>query len=94
ENGHPDHMHHAHTVNHYTRFCADGGLDAVRAEVTVTSETTEVPNTQYISLRHGGGADGQNDWPGALDPEQEAHPHADTDNRPPYYVVAFIMRIT
>ncbi len=99
-NRHPDHDDHFHVVNHQYQQ-AQAGSD-VYVEQDVNQEwkpgqwaymsgmkTGDYHSPQPIVSRHGGIV---NDWT-PLDPPEEAHDYKDTDNRPPYYVLAFIERL-
>jgi len=99
-NRHPDHDDHFHVVNHHYQQ-AQAGSD-VYVEQDVNQEwkpgqwaymsgmkTGNYHSPQAIVSRHGGIV---NDWT-PLDPPEEAHDYKDTDNRPPYYVLAFIERL-
>jgi len=90
-NYHPDHKDHTHAICGAPFHEGDGPW----APATVWGSTGyEQVCGADADLRHGGIF---NAWPGPTDaplsPTGEAHTYADTDNRPPYFVLAFIERI-
>ena len=85
ENNHPNHQDHKHT-NANEATVQTIGAAFTKNPATSVQKTTGL---NAMELRHGGIV---NSWP-AQSPTAEEHAYADTDNRPPYYAVAFIQRI-
>jgi len=89
-NNHQDHESHIHktpsTAITYAEGVVTGGsVSAPHADTGVPYVDASDP----MVLRHGGFA---NETPGPKDPVAEFAHYADTDNRPAYYTLAFIMR--
>lgn len=90
ENNHPDHSDHVHIIG--TQDVQSGtGVVVDKSAGNITSIQVTQLISGALTQRHGGGADGVNTWVGQT-PTNEAHPKADTDNRPPWYSLMFIMK--
>jgi len=78
ENGHANHDNHRHAADAVTKTDVDVAHDGVAANVKVWDADTEFWTTGVTCLATNGGDDFYN--------------HSNTDNRPPYYVVGWIIR--
>ena len=90
ENNHGDHIDHMHLIPDQS---VQSGYGVMVSDATdsITSRQVKQAISGYFKQRHGGGADGINAWV-AQNPVDEAHSYADTDNRPCWYSVAYIIK--
>ena len=94
ENGHPDHKDHVHGVDPaimikvQENWSTGTNVPCWSSGSWWSSVQKTTPGHADMRFRHGGPV---HDWP-AQTPTDEAHDHADTDNRPCYYVLAYIIR--
>ena len=88
ENGHPDHVDHTHEWLDPTYDLAAGSYVGLRDDIGVQQTLTGYYD---LKQRHGGTTDGLNSWV-AQDPVNEAHPKMDSDNRPAFFTLAYIIK--
>ncbi len=91
ENNHPDHLPHGHYMGCENGFLPNGGYQNSSLEIYGPLYWDD-GTPKAMNLRHGGIV---NDWPDDPEPDPEwgKHPKADTDNRPPFAVVQYMIRI-
>ena len=89
ENNHPRHEDHMHDVDGAGGILVDTNADGATDVISRRTTEQRYGTCEAMHLRHGGITDS---WD-VMDPVHGAHTYKDTDNRPRYYVLAFIQRI-